>query len=139
MAAWVDNTFLQARLVYYLVRPDPKKQSIDLHPDSLVKKLVLKPDSTCYGWLEQELAARIIRTMHGYRRNYPLETREVDDAVPSGPEYRAMLDQLRSGLFEHAAPVKGKPLSYGHKRFDNLFFKEPFFTGTVETINFFLS
>jgi uncharacterized protein YPO0396 len=42
------------------------------------------------------LAARIIRTMHGYRRDYPLETREVDDAVSSGPEYRAMLDQLRS-------------------------------------------
>ncbi len=23
--AWVDNTFLQARLVYYLVRPTPEK------------------------------------------------------------------------------------------------------------------
>jgi len=58
VAAWVDNTFLQARLVYYLVRPAPGKKSMDLHPDSLVKKLALKPDNTCYEWLEQELAAR---------------------------------------------------------------------------------
>jgi len=42
------------------------------------------------------LAARIIRAMHGYRRDFPLETREVDDAVASGEEYRTMLDQLRS-------------------------------------------
>jgi uncharacterized protein YPO0396 len=42
------------------------------------------------------LAARIIKAMHGYRRDFPLETREVDDAVSSGPEYRDMLDQLRS-------------------------------------------
>ncbi|HKL01706.1 MAG TPA: ATP-binding protein [Desulfotignum sp.] len=58
VAAWVDNTFLQARLVYYLVRPARGKKSMDLHPDSLVKKLALKPDNTCYEWLEQELAAR---------------------------------------------------------------------------------
>ncbi|MCA1787055.1 MAG: ATP-dependent exonuclease SbcCD, C subunit-like protein, partial [Desulfobacteraceae bacterium] len=58
VAAWVDNTFLQARLVYYLVRPAPGKKSMDLHPDSLVKKLAVKPDNTFFDWLEQELAAR---------------------------------------------------------------------------------
>jgi uncharacterized protein YPO0396 len=58
VAAWVNNTFLQARLVYYLVRPAPQKKSVDLHPDSLVKKLAVKPDNKCYEWLEQELATR---------------------------------------------------------------------------------
>ena len=58
VAAWVDHTFLQARLVYYLVRPPSGKKSFDLHPNSLVKKLAVKPDSTFYDWLEQELAAR---------------------------------------------------------------------------------
>src|SRR5690606_10219776 len=29
-----------------------------LHPDSLVRKLAIKPDSPFYGWLEQQLARR---------------------------------------------------------------------------------
>lgn len=37
---------------------------------------------------------RIVKAMHGYRRDFPLETREVDDTVSSGPEYEAMLTQL---------------------------------------------
>jgi uncharacterized protein YPO0396 len=34
--------------------------------------------------------------MHGYRRDFPLETREVDDSVASGPEYEAMLEKLQT-------------------------------------------
>ncbi len=37
---------------------------------------------------------RIVKAMHGFRRDFPLETREVDDTVSSGPEYEAMLTQL---------------------------------------------
>ena len=42
------------------------------------------------------LEDRIVKAMHGYRRDFPLETQEVDDAVSSAPEYEAMLAQLES-------------------------------------------
>ena len=42
------------------------------------------------------LEERIIKTMNGFRRDFPLETREVDDAVSSGAEYEAMLNQLQT-------------------------------------------
>jgi uncharacterized protein YPO0396 len=42
------------------------------------------------------LEDRIIRAMHDYRRDFPLETREVDDSVAAGPEYAAMLEALTS-------------------------------------------
>lgn len=37
---------------------------------------------------------RIVKAMYGFRRDFPLETREVDDTVSSGPEYQVMLTQL---------------------------------------------
>ncbi len=58
VSAWVDTTRLKGRLVYYLVRMNDKAPAFDLHPDSLVRKLAIKPDSSFYGWLEQELATR---------------------------------------------------------------------------------
>ncbi|MFA5906431.1 MAG: ATP-binding protein, partial [Desulfobacula sp.] len=58
VAAWVDTTHLKGRLVYYLVRMDGKEAAHDLHPESLVKKLSIKPDSPFYDWLERELADR---------------------------------------------------------------------------------
>jgi uncharacterized protein YPO0396 len=42
------------------------------------------------------LREKIVRTMQDYRRDYPLETREVDAAVEAGPDYRSMLDELLS-------------------------------------------
>ncbi|WDP93287.1 MAG: ATP-dependent exonuclease SbcCD, C subunit-like protein [Desulfobacter sp.] len=44
----------------------------------------------------RRLEEKIVRTMTDYRRDFPLETREVDDAVASGPEYAVMLEQLES-------------------------------------------
>ncbi len=44
----------------------------------------------------KNLEGRIIKAMHSFRRDFPLETREVDDAVSSGPEYAAMLNRLES-------------------------------------------
>ena len=58
VAGWVDRTHLRGRLVYYRVRT-PRNQGLpELRPDSLVKKIVLQPDSAHYAWLEQELARR---------------------------------------------------------------------------------
>lgn len=58
VADWVDRQHLNARLVYFHVRPRKPAQGAGLHPQSLVRKLVIKPDSPHYEWLEQELRQR---------------------------------------------------------------------------------
>jgi uncharacterized protein YPO0396 len=55
---WVDATNLRGRLVYYRIRTSKIMNSPELHPDSLVRKLLLKPDSEYYPWLEQEVTRR---------------------------------------------------------------------------------
>lgn len=58
VAGWVDRTHLRGRLVYYRVRA-PRSQTLpDLRPDALARKLLIRPDSEHYPWLEQELARR---------------------------------------------------------------------------------
>jgi uncharacterized protein YPO0396 len=60
VAAWVDVTHLGGRLVYFRVRPQRQGQTdaITLHPESLVRKLAIKPDAAFYTWLERELGHR---------------------------------------------------------------------------------
>jgi uncharacterized protein YPO0396 len=58
VADWVDRQHLGARLVYFHVRPRKAAQGAALHPQSLVRKLLIKPDSPHYEWLEQELRQR---------------------------------------------------------------------------------
>ena len=64
VARWVDKTHLAGRLVYFRVReargaPDRNRDVPPrLHPESLVRKLSVKPDSAFYEWLERELARR---------------------------------------------------------------------------------
>ncbi|MEB0077751.1 ATP-binding protein [Pseudomonas sp. CCI3.2] len=58
VAAWVDRTHLAGRLVYFRVRAARQADKPDLHPESLVRKLSVKPDSVFYPWLERELAHR---------------------------------------------------------------------------------
>ncbi|MBI2392009.1 MAG: ATP-dependent exonuclease SbcCD, C subunit-like protein [Deltaproteobacteria bacterium] len=58
VAQWVDGTHLGQRLVYYRVRSLRSVESEPLHPDSLVRKLAIKPDSAFYEWLEGEVARR---------------------------------------------------------------------------------
>ncbi len=58
VAAWVDENDLKNRLVYYRVRQGGKQEYPSLHPESLIRKLSVKPDSGFYGWLETELARR---------------------------------------------------------------------------------
>ncbi|MGV6853179.1 MAG: ATP-binding protein [bacterium] len=58
VSQWVDDTNLKGRLVYYRVR-EPRQNNINtLHPDSLVRKLSIKPDSGFYSWLEHEIGRR---------------------------------------------------------------------------------
>ena len=58
VARWVDKTDLKGRLVYFRVRESRRREPPSLHPDSLVRKLSIKPDSEFYAWLELELAHR---------------------------------------------------------------------------------
>ena len=57
LADWVERTHLRGRLVYYRVR-EPSSPAPQTQPDSLVRKLQIRPDSEFYGWLEKELAHR---------------------------------------------------------------------------------
>ncbi|HEX5660642.1 MAG TPA: SbcC/MukB-like Walker B domain-containing protein [Polyangiales bacterium] len=44
----------------------------------------------------QRLGEKIVKAMEGFRRDYPLETQEVDANVAAAPEFRKMLERLRS-------------------------------------------
>ncbi|TVP81697.1 ATP-binding protein [Thioalkalivibrio sp.] len=58
VADWVDRSHLRGRLVYFQVRAVRRGDLPDLHVESLVRKLSIKPDSPFYDWLERELAHR---------------------------------------------------------------------------------
>ena len=58
VAAWVDRTRLKGRLVYYRVLNKAASGGGSMHPDTLSRKLWIKPDSAVYGWMESELSRR---------------------------------------------------------------------------------
>ncbi|WP_321531806.1 ATP-binding protein [uncultured Desulfuromonas sp.] len=89
VAAWVDDTHLKGRLVYYRVRE--KRQTAPLptlHADSLVRKLAIKPDSPHYEWLEREIAHRFdlacCRTQDQFRREKKAITPHGQIKQPGG-------------------------------------------------------
>ena len=88
VAEWVDRQHLGARLVYFHVRPKKAAQGSSLHPQSLVRKLVIKPDSAHYEWLEQELRNRFdvacCDTGEQFRREARAITRAGQVKDPSG-------------------------------------------------------
>lgn len=88
VADWVDRQHLGARLVYFHVRPRKAVQGAALHPQSLVKKLLIKPDSPHYEWLEQELRSRFdfacCDTGEQFRREVRAITRAGQIKDPSG-------------------------------------------------------
>ena len=88
VADWVDRQHLGARLVYFHVRAKKAVQGASLHPQSLVRKLVIKPDSPHYEWLEQELRLRFdvacCDTGEQFRREARAITRAGQVKDPSG-------------------------------------------------------
>ena len=58
ISAWVDENRLKGRLVYFRVRAVQPRPTPQLHPDSLVRKLSIKPDTEFYSWLENQLSQR---------------------------------------------------------------------------------
>lgn len=88
VAEWVDGSHLRGRLVYFHVRPRKAGELPDLHRDSLVRKLAIKPDSPHYDWLERELAHRFdvacCATQEQFRRETRAITRAGQIKDPSG-------------------------------------------------------
>ncbi len=88
VADWVDRNHLGARLVYFHVRPRRGGELPVLHPDSLVRKLSVKPDSPFYDWLERELAHRFdvacCATQEQFRREARAITRAGQLKEPGG-------------------------------------------------------
>lgn len=91
VADWVDRQHLGARLVYFHVRQRRAGQGAgdaSLHPQSLVRKLVIKPDSPHYEWLERELRQRFdvacCDTGEQFRREARAITRSGQIKDPSG-------------------------------------------------------
>nr|WP_276570500.1 ATP-binding protein [Halorhodospira halophila] len=85
VAGWVDRSHLRGRLVYYRVREPRSSEPPRLHPDSLVRKLAIRPDSGFYAWLEQELGRRF-----DYACTRDLETfRREDRAITPAGQIKA--------------------------------------------------
>ncbi|TMQ77897.1 ATP-binding protein [Candidatus Accumulibacter phosphatis] len=88
VAEWVDAAHLRGRLVYFHVRPRKAGELPDLHRDSLLRKLAIKPDSPHYDWLERELAHRFdvlcCATQEQFRREARAITRAGQIKDPSG-------------------------------------------------------
>ena len=80
VAGWVDRSHLRGRLVYFHVRPLRRGELPDLHPDSLVRKLSIKPDSAFYDWLEREFAHRFDVACCATQEQFRRETRAITQA-----------------------------------------------------------
>lgn len=72
VSTWVDSSHVRGRLVYFHVRKRRAGDNMELHPDSLIYKLAIKPDTPHYDWLERELAHRFdvacCQTQEQFRR-----------------------------------------------------------------------
>jgi uncharacterized protein YPO0396 len=106
VADWVDRQHLGARLVYFHVRQRKAGHGAggtSLHPQSLVRKLVIKRDSPHYEWLEQELRSRFdvacCDSGEQFRREARAITRAGQIKDPSGrhekDDRRAISDRSR--------------------------------------------
>jgi len=80
VAEWVDSSHLRGRLVYFHVRPRKTSDLPELHHDSLVRKLAIKPDSPHYDWLERELAHRFDVACCATQEQFRRETRAITRA-----------------------------------------------------------
>jgi len=77
VAEWVDRQHLGVRLVYFHVRQKKAAQGTSLHPQSLVRKLAIKPDSAHFDWLEHELRHRFDVACCDTGEQFRRETRAI--------------------------------------------------------------
>ena len=74
---WVDRTHLCGRLVYFRIRSRSSNETPDLHLDSVVRKLLIRPDSPFYDWMERELAHRFDVACCATSEQFRRETRAI--------------------------------------------------------------
>ena len=77
---WVDSTHLNGRLVYFRVRDLATTTLPPLHPDSLVHKLTLKPNTPFFGWLDREVSQRFDLACCDTDEEFRRETRAITRA-----------------------------------------------------------
>jgi uncharacterized protein YPO0396 len=77
VAEWVDRTHLRGRVVYFRVRPRGREVPPTLARDSLARKLLLKPDSSFYDWLEREVAHRFDLACCATQEQFRREARAI--------------------------------------------------------------
>ncbi len=80
VAEWVDATHLRGRLVYFRVRERAPAQLPSLHPHSLARKILIKPDSPFYDWLEREIAHRFDLSCCASQEQFRRETKAITRA-----------------------------------------------------------
>jgi uncharacterized protein YPO0396 len=107
VAAWIDDTHLGNRLVYYRVRSNVQVEPRTLHPQSLARKLQVRDDSPFYLWLDAELARRFdyacCDSMEQFRREKLAVTR--NGQIKAGGERHEKDD--RSALDDRSRYVLG--------------------------------
>lgn len=80
VAELVDRTNLKGRLVYFRVREGGRFDLPSLHPNTLVHKVSVKPDSPFYDWLEREVANRFDFACCDSQEQFRRETRAITRA-----------------------------------------------------------
>ena len=80
VAGWVDAKHLGGRLVYFRVRAPGRRERPELHRDSLVRKLSVKPDSEFYEWLEHEISRRFDLACCATAKQFQRESRAITRA-----------------------------------------------------------
>ncbi|HDR46737.1 MAG TPA: ATP-dependent exonuclease SbcCD, C subunit-like protein, partial [Geoalkalibacter subterraneus] len=80
VAEWVDATHLRGRLVYFRVRERAPAELPSLHPQSLARKILVKPDSSFYDWLEREVAHRFDLACCTTQEQFRRETKAITSA-----------------------------------------------------------
>ena len=80
VAQWVDRTHLRGRLVYFRVRDRVQGDIPSAGPDSLVRKLQIKPDSPFYDWIERETAHRFDVVCCANQEQFRRQTRAITRA-----------------------------------------------------------
>jgi uncharacterized protein YPO0396 len=107
VSQWVNRQHLNARLVYFHVRPRKPTQGAALHPQSLVRKLAIKPDSAHYEWLEQELRSRFDVACCATDEQFRRESRALTQAGQiKDPTGRHEKDD-RSRIDDHSRYILG--------------------------------
>jgi uncharacterized protein YPO0396 len=80
VADWVDHTHLRSRLIYFRIRNGRRDDYAPPHPESLIHKLAILPESSFYEWIERELAHRFDITCCATQEQFRRESRAMTRA-----------------------------------------------------------